>query len=70
MGHYAIVKVLCENNANLKCTNYQGKTAMNQAEEKDFIQIISLLNEYLEDFNINFSYWKTSYIFLTVGEPF
>ena len=49
MGHYAMVKVLCENNANLKCTNYQGKTAMNQAEEKDFIQIISLLNEYLED---------------------
>jgi len=44
MGHYNITKLLLENQADLKLTNYKGQTAVNQAEEKGYSEIVNLLS--------------------------
>ena len=42
-GNEEITKLLCESGANVEHRNYQGKTAMNMAEETDFQNIIAIL---------------------------
>ena len=43
LGNEEITKLLCESGANVKHRNYQGKTAINMAEEKGFQNIVTIL---------------------------
>ena len=43
MGHYDVVALLCQNNADATIKNYQGHTALDQAKEKGHENVYQLL---------------------------
>ena len=51
MGHYDVVVLLCQNNADLTIKNYRGHTALDQAKEKGHENVYQLLRQHEREKN-------------------
>ena len=45
VGHYDVVALLCQNNADMTIKNYRGHTALDQAKEKGHENVYQLLRQ-------------------------